>query len=190
MRADAQRNVDALLATAKQVFATTGVDAPVREIADKAGVGIGTLYRHFPKRSDLVAAVFRREIDECADAATALAKEHAPFDALAQWMQRFVVFFATKRGLASAVQSGDPAFKALPAHFDKRLRPALASLIDDAASAGEIRTDVTANDVLNAVAQLCLPSRDNNSGQAERMVALLADGLRYSTIQSRKNPAD
>src|ERR1700748_3571951 len=89
VRADAQRSLDALLQAAKEVFATSGVDAPVREIADKAGVGLGTLYRHFPQRADLVAAVFKREIDACADAAPVLAAKHAPFDALKAWMQRY-----------------------------------------------------------------------------------------------------
>lgn len=86
VRADAQRNIDALLEAAMAVFMTTGVDAPVREIADRAGVGVGTVYRHFPSRADLVAAVFRHEIDACADAAPALASEHAPGEALARWM--------------------------------------------------------------------------------------------------------
>ena len=78
VRADAQRSLDALLFAAKEVFATSGVDAPVREIADKAGVGLGTLYRHFPQRADLIAAVFRREIDLCADAAALLMAERQP----------------------------------------------------------------------------------------------------------------
>src|SRR5260221_10902388 len=83
VRADAQRNTDALLEAALAVFTTSGVDAPVREIAEKAGVGVGTLYRHFPQRSDLIAAVFRRELDACADAAAALAAKHAAGEALA-----------------------------------------------------------------------------------------------------------
>ena len=110
LRADAQRNIDALLQAAMAVFATSGVDAPVREIAEKAGVGIGTVYRHFPQRSDLIVAVFRREIDACADAAPVLAAEHEPGEALARWMQRYVDFIAAKRGLAAALHSGDPAF--------------------------------------------------------------------------------
>src|SRR5580698_8284010 len=114
VRADAQRNVDALLLAAKAVFATSGVDAPVREIADKAGVGLGTLYRHFPRRADLIAAVFRREIDACADSAPGLAQSQTPFDALASWMQRYTAFVGTKRGLAQALHSGDPAFDNLP----------------------------------------------------------------------------
>ena len=125
MRADAQRNIDALLQAAKTVFATSGVDAPVREIAEQAGVGVGTVYRHFPQRADLIAAVFRREIDACADAAPVLAAEYAPGEALARWMQRYAAFVATKRGLATALHSGDPAFDALPAYFEQRLRPAL-----------------------------------------------------------------
>src|SRR5277367_6261990 len=110
VRADAQRNTDALLEAALAVFAASGVDAPVREIAEKAGVGVGTVYRHFPQRADLIAAVFRREMDACADSAPILAAEHEPFEALANWMQRYAAFVATKRGLAKALHSGDPAF--------------------------------------------------------------------------------
>jgi AcrR family transcriptional regulator len=91
VRADARRNIDTLLKTAKPVFATSGVNAPIREIAEKAGVGVGTIYRHFPQRSDLIAAVFSREIDACADAAAILVAEHEPGEALAQWMQRYAV---------------------------------------------------------------------------------------------------
>src|SRR3984957_8867121 len=90
VRADARRNTDALLEAALAVFAASGVDAPVREIAVRAGVGVGTLYRHFPDRSDFIAAVFRREIDACADAAPLLAAEHEPGEALARWIQRYV----------------------------------------------------------------------------------------------------
>jgi AcrR family transcriptional regulator len=178
LRADAQRSLEALLKAAKAVFATSGVDAPVREIAEKAGVGLGTLYRHFPQRADLIAAVFRREIDACADAAPALARDYPPFDALAKWMQRYAAFVAAKRGLAKALHSGDPAFDALPGHFDARLRPALRSLLD--AAAGEIRADVEVDDLLGAVASLCMSSYTDRPGRAERMVAVLVDGLRYS----------
>ena len=94
LRADAQRNEDLLLTVAKEVFATEGVDAPVREIAARAGVGVGTLYRRFPKRSDLVAAVFRQEVDACAAEATALAAVHPPGEALARWLRRYAGFLA------------------------------------------------------------------------------------------------
>ena len=184
VRADARRSADALLEAALAVFAASGVDAPVREIADKAGVGIGTVYRRFPQRSDLVAAVFRREIDACADAAPLLAHEHAPFEALAHWLQRYAAFLAAKRGLAKALHSGDPAFDALPAYFDARLRPALRTLLAAAEAAGEIRTDVQADDLLHAVASLCMPAQTDGPGSADRMVALLTDGLRFGA-----NPA-
>src|ERR1700749_3722241 len=88
LRADAQRNVDALLEAAKAVFGTSGVDAPAKEIADLAAVGVGTLYRHFPQRSDLVKAVFRREVDACADEAPVLAAAYQPAEALARWLHR------------------------------------------------------------------------------------------------------
>ena len=186
VRVDVQRNLDALLRAAKTVFASSGVDAPVREIAEKAGVGVGTVYRHFPERADLIAAVCRREIDACADAAPVLAVEHAPFDALAHWMQRYAGFVATKRGLAKALHSGDPAYDALPAYFEERLRPALKTLFDSAASAGQVRTDVDPNDLLGAVASLCMSAHDQGPDHAQRMVALLVDGLRYAGNQ----PAD
>ena len=179
VRADAQRNLDALLLAAKEVFVTSGVEAPVRQIADKAGVGLGTLYRHFPQRADLIAAVFRREIDACADVAPALAQSHAPFDALANWMQRYAAFVATKRGLAQALHCGDPAFDALPSYFDLRLRPAVRALLEAAVGAGEVRADIDADELLSAAASLCMSAHNAGPGRAERMVALLVDGLRY-----------
>jgi AcrR family transcriptional regulator len=178
LRADARRSQDALLHAAKAVFAASGVDAPIREIADSAGVGLGTLYRHFPRRSDLIAAVFRREIDACADIAATLAEAHAPFEALANWMQRYAAFVATKRGLAQALHSGDPAFDSLPGYFDRRLRPALRTLLDNATAAGVVRTDIDADELLSAVASLGMSARNAGPGQAERMVALLVDGMR------------
>src|ERR1700727_1591106 len=146
VRADAQRNTDALLEAALAVFATSGVDAPVREIAEKAGVGVGTVYRHFPQRADLIAAVFRREIDACADAAPVLAAEHEPGEALARWMQRYADFIAARRGLATALHSGNPAYYTLPAYFQTRLEPALRLLLESAEAAGAVRTDIVASD--------------------------------------------
>jgi AcrR family transcriptional regulator len=179
VRADARRSLDALLQAAKAVFATSGVDAPVREIAETAGVGLGTLYRHFPQRSDLIAAVFRREIDACADAAPILSAGHEPFEALANWMQRYAAFVAAKRGLAKALHSGDPTFDTLPGYFDQRLRPALRSLLETAAATGAVRADVDADELLGAVASLCMSAHNTGPGRAERMVALLVDGLRH-----------
>ncbi len=183
LRADAKRNTDALLEAALAVFATSGVDAPVREIAEKAGVGIGTFYRHFPNRADLVAAVFRHEIDACANAAPSLAAEHEPGEALARWMQRYAAFIATKRGLATVLHSGNPVFDSLPAYFQKRLEPALRKLLVSATAAGKVRTDVPAEQLLSAVASLCMHAYAQGPEHAQRMVALLVDGLRYGAAK-------
>lgn len=179
LRADAQRNIDSLLEATKTVFATSGVDAPAKEIADLAGVGVGTVYRHFPQRSDLVKAVFQREVDACADAAPGLAAAHEPTEALAQWIHRYTEFLVTKRGLAKALHSGDPAFDALPGYFMQRLGPALDSLLDAGRASGEIRADISAKDLLYAVASLCQPMPDEGILYNQRMVALLIDGLHH-----------
>lgn len=185
LRADAQRNIDSLLEAAKTVFGTSGVDAPAKEIADLAGVGVGTLYRHFPRRSDLVKAVLQREIDACADAGPALTAANAPGAALAKWLHRYTEFLATKRGLATALHSGDPAFDALPGYFMQRLGPALGSLLEAAIVSGEMRADISPKDLLYAVANLCLPVADDGVAYSQRMVALLIDGLRYGAELQR-----
>ncbi|OAB35651.1 TetR family transcriptional regulator [Paenibacillus macquariensis subsp. defensor] len=180
VRADAQRNINALLQTAMTVFATSGVDAPVREIAEKAGVGVGTVYRHFPQRSDLIEAVFRQEIDACADAAIDLADKYKPVEALERWMLRYLEFIATKRGLAAALHSNDPAYETLPICFVEELSPALKILIERATTADEVRTEITPDELLWAVASLC--TSVNNNGDIEHVkniVSLLIDGLRF-----------
>lgn len=179
VRADARRNTDVLLAAAAEVFATQGVDAPVRQITAKAGVGAGTLYRHFPLRSDLIAAVFRHEVDACADAAPSLAARYEPVEALARWLQRFAVFIATKRGLSAALHSGDPAYDTLPGYFQQRFIPVLGALLDAAAQAGGIRSDIDPDDLLRATGNLTLPAQEDGNGHTRRMVGLLVDGLRY-----------
>jgi AcrR family transcriptional regulator len=178
LRVDAQRNTDALLEAAKTAFATAGVDVPAKEIAARAGVGVGTLYRHFPRRSDLVVAVLRREIDACADAGPALSAAHEPAEALAQWLDRYTTFVATKRGLATALHSGDPAFDALPGYFFEQLGPVLDELLDAARATGDIRANVSAKDLLTAIALLCHPAPDTDPEYSQRMVGLLIDGLR------------
>lgn len=179
-RADAQRNVDALLAAAKEEFAAQGVAVNVRAIAARAGVGTATLYRHFPARSDLVAAVLRREVDACAAAGPELAAAHGPDQALELWLQRFTRFVATKHGLASALHSGDPAFSALPTYFDEHLGPALQTLLENAEKAGAVRRDVDPLDLLRAVANLCVAAPGSEERpRAHQMVGLLLDGLRY-----------
>jgi AcrR family transcriptional regulator len=177
-RADAQRNFAALVGAAKAVFARSGVDAPAKEIADAAGVGVGTVYRHFPRRSDLVIAVFKQEVDACAEAAGPLAAESPPFVALERWLYRFTDFVATKHGLAQALHSGDPAFDELPGYFRARFGPALAELLRTASAAGEIDTDVSVDELLYAVARLCQPIGNAGPEQSRRLVGLLVNGLR------------
>ncbi|MCM2473063.1 TetR/AcrR family transcriptional regulator [Rhizobium sp. CG5] len=189
VRADAQRNEDAVLEAAKQVFKTLGVDAPVREIAAMAGVGVGTLYRRFPQRSDLVAAVFRREVDACAAEATSLAADHPPGEALARWLKRYTDFIATKRGLAAALHSGDPAFDALPAYFRASFEPVLKSLLDAAAASGEVRGDVAPYDLLRAIGNLSSASGEDSAGHAGAMVDLLIDGLRFGARKMESETA-
>ncbi len=162
-----------------EVFQSSGVDAPVREIAERAGVGLGTVYRHFPQRSDLIVAVFQSQVDACADAAAVFARKYEPGEALTRWMQRYVDFIATKRGLATALHSGDPAYIALPVYFSKRLEPALKDLLDRAVTAGDVRASIGAEDLLRAVATLCRGPHDEEPVYARKMVKLLVDGLRY-----------
>jgi AcrR family transcriptional regulator len=179
-RVDARRNIDALLVAAKEEFAANGVDVNVRAIAARAGVGTATLYRHFPLRSDLLSAVFRREIDACAAEAPALARDHDPAEALTRWLHRFTGFVTTKRGLAKALHSGDPAFSALPAYFREHLGPAAQLLLTNAEEAGEIRGGTDPAELLSAVANLSnVPAGSADDERAYRMVDLLIDGLRY-----------
>ena len=175
VRADAQRSLDALVKAAREVFAISGVDAPVREIAEKAGVGIGTLYRHFPRRADLVIAVFGLEMDACAEAAPAFAAQYPPGEALDRWIERFLGFIATKRGLVAALHAATPAFE--PRYFDERLAPALGVLLEAAAASGEIRPGIDGRDLLVAIASL---SWHEGSEKATPMIRLLLDGLRYA----------
>ncbi|MDY0828166.1 helix-turn-helix domain-containing protein [Microbacterium sp. BG28] len=176
-RSDAAHNSAALLAAARVVFARSGVDAPAREIAAEAGVGVGTLYRHFPNRAELVAAVFTTEIDATAVAATELLNELPPGEALDRWVERFTRFVATKQGLSAALISGDPAFESLPAHLIAKLGPAIRMLLDAAVDAGDVRSGVDPIQLLQAIGDLShrAPSAD---GSPNAMVRLLLDGLR------------
>jgi AcrR family transcriptional regulator len=176
-RADARRNFDALLKAARWVFDTSGVDAPAKEIADLAGVGVGTLYRHFPQRSDLVKAVVRSGIDACAEAGPRLGAQFPPQEALARWLRQFTDFLGAKRGLASALHSGDPAYEALPGYFHERLDPVLAALLAAGVAEGTVRADVSAQDLLRAVAHLSNPVPGQDRDFPQRMVAVLIDGL-------------
>lgn len=181
-RADAQRNIDALLAAAEDEFTVHGVEVNVRAIAARAGVGTATLYRHFPLRSDLITAVFHRDVDACAAEAADLAASQDPDQALHLWIGRYADFIMTKRGLAAALHFGDPAFAALPGYFQDHLGPVLQTLLDTAAAAGAIRDGVDPFDLLGAVAKLCIPPLGTeDTSRAHRMIAMLGDGLRYGS---------
>jgi AcrR family transcriptional regulator len=183
-RADARRNLDALLTAAKDEFLENGVDVGVRAIAARAGVGTATLYRHFPTRAELIAAVFRREIEGLLDAAASLSKTHGPGEALDLWVRRYIDFVATKHGLATALHSGDPAFAGLRQHFEEQVGPALQSLLRRAEEAGEVGTGTDALDLLGAIANLCVPPPGtDDTSRAYRMVALLLNGLRYGAAR-------
>lgn len=184
VRADARRNEDAILDAAKLVFAASGIDATVREIAAKAGVGMGTLYRRFPTRADLIAGVFRREVDACVDAAATLSLDHAPGDAVVRWLQRYWEFLTTKRGLAGALHSGDPAFDALPAYFRASFEPALSTLLQSAVAAGQIRRDVEAWMLIRAVAALAGAADGADPAEGQMMLNLIADGMRFGMESS------
>jgi AcrR family transcriptional regulator len=179
-RADARRNEQTLLAAAAAVFVTSGVEAPVRDIAAAAGVGMGTIYRHFPTRADLVIAVYRHQVEACADAGPALlAASGTPYAALTEWTGLFVDFLVTKHGLAAALQSDNARFEALHAYFLDRLTPVCAQLLGAAARAGEIRPDIGAFELLFAIGNLCAGTGFGDARyDARRMVGLLLAGLR------------
>jgi AcrR family transcriptional regulator len=177
-RADAQRNQQALLSAAAAVFVTSGVDAPIREIAAAAGVGIGTIYRHFPNRADLVVAVYRHQVEACAEAGPQLlADAESPLAALRQWVDLFVDFLVTKHGLAHAMQSDSSGFEALHTYFLDRLVPVCARLLDAAADAGEIRSGTHAYELMRGIGNLCVGRDGDPRYDPRRLVALLLDGL-------------
>ena len=176
-RADARRNEQTLLDAAADVFVASGVEAPVRDIAAKAGVGMGTIYRHFPTRADLIVAVYRHQIEACAEAGPALlASSDTPHAALARWIDLFVDFLVTKHGLAAALQSDHAGFETLHTYFLDRLVPACAQLLD--AAADEIRPDIDAYELMRAVGNLCVGVDNDARYDARRMVGVLIAGLR------------
>ncbi|MEE2037067.1 TetR/AcrR family transcriptional regulator [Nocardiopsis sp. CT-R113] len=178
-RKDARRNQQALLDAAAAVFVTSGVDAPVRDIATAAGVGMGTIYRHFPTRADLVIAVFRHQIDACVEAGPVLLEAGpTPHAALGRWIDLFIDFLVTKHGLAAALHNDKAGFETLHASFLERLLPVCADLLDAAVASGEVRPDLDAYGLLRAVGNLCIGEGEDPRYDARRMVALLVDGLR------------
>ena len=179
MRADAQRNEQVLLAAAAAVFVRSGVQAPVRDIAAAAGVGMGTIYRHFPTRADLVVTVYRHQVEACVQAGPVLlANAGSPHAALAQWVNLFVDFLVTKHGLAAVLQADSVGFDALHAYFLDRLVPVCAQLLAAAAQAGEISAEIDAYELMRGIGSLCVGADNDPRYDARRMVALLIAGLR------------
>lgn len=177
-RADARRNERRLLDAAAAAFARSGVDVPVREIARDAGIGVATIYRHFPTRADLIVAVYRHQVEACARAGPELlAGGGGAYAALSRWIDLFVDFLATKHGLAGVLRSDDPASGALHAYFVERLVPVCATLLDAAAGAGEIRPGVDAYELMRGVGNLCIGGEDDPGYDPRRLVALLVAGL-------------
>lgn len=176
-RADARRNEAKLLDAAAATFVASGVHAPVREIAAAAGVGVATIYRHFPTRADLVVAVYRHQVEACAQAGPALlADSPTAHAALSRWMDLFVDFLVTKHGLAEALQSDDATFQTLHAYFLDRLVPTCAQLLDAATGAGEIRPGVQAYELMRGVGNLCIGASPRYDPR--HLVELVLAGLR------------
>ncbi|MFB8001164.1 TetR/AcrR family transcriptional regulator [Nocardia sp. NPDC056000] len=177
-RADARRNAETLLDAAAAAFIASGVNVPVRDIAAQAGVGVGTIYRHYPTRADLIVGVYRHQVEACAAAGPELlATSATPYEALRGWIDLFVDFLVTKHGLAEALQSDDSAFQTLHAYFIERLVPVCDHLLTAAAETGEIRSDVRAFELMRGVGNLCIGAGGNPDYDARRMVALLVAGL-------------
>ena len=178
-RADARRNEAVLLDVAARAFVESGVNVPVRDIAARAGVGVGTIYRHFPTRADLIVAVYRHQVEACAEAGPVLlAGCGRPHQALARWIGMFVDFLFTKHGLAEVLQSDAAAFQTLHAYFLDRLVPACGQLLEAAASAGEIRPGLDAYELLRGVGNLCAGAGSDPRYNPRHLVELLIAGLR------------
>jgi AcrR family transcriptional regulator len=176
-RSDVRRNEQKLLDAAAAVFVRRGVDAPVREIAAESGLGMGTIYRHFPTRADLVVAVFRHQLDALAAAADNPAAADTPYEVLRRWVHRFADFLVTKHGLAEALHSDQAGFEALHNEFVERLLPVLDQLLKASASAGRTRADVRAYDFMLAIGNLCIGVETFPDYRARRMIDLLLAGL-------------
>ena len=175
-RADARANHDKLVAAARALFTEKGTSAPLEEVAERAGVGIGTLYRHFPTRQALLEAVYVDEFEAMARAATEL-EELPPWDALSQWLHQYVGFAATKRALNEALMEADPNSNVL-----LTCRTAIAgagtTLVERAQHAGVVRTDTNFMDIVRMVGAIAMvPTEDPE--QKKRLLELALDGLRY-----------
>jgi AcrR family transcriptional regulator len=180
LRSDARRNRDKLLAAAVELFAERGTDGSLEEVAKRAGVGIGTLYRHFPTRDALVEAAYRNEVAQLRAAADELLVELPPDAALEAWMRRFVDYGTAKRGMRDALQSIAGGGADLFAETRGQVTDAVAVLLRAGAEAGTLRADVEPEDVLRAMGAIWLVAEgDDFAEQAMRILRLVLDGLRY-----------
>ncbi|QIG50531.1 TetR/AcrR family transcriptional regulator [Nordella sp. HKS 07] len=179
LRADAQRNRDRLVEVAGLLFAQHGIDTSLEQIAERARVGIGTLYRHFPTREHLVEAVYRHEVEALCQAAEDLARKFPPDKALAEWMRRFVDYIAAKRGMANSLKlllAGNSEFFA---EASGKIPAAVQGLVDAAIAQGSIRSDIDSSDVLHALSGIYnLPQTHDWRERSRRLITLLMDGLR------------
>jgi AcrR family transcriptional regulator len=181
----AQRTREALLAAAAQAFVERGVHAPIRDIAGRAGVGVGTVYRHFPDRSQLVIAVYRHQIDQCVALAEQLKDAAEPSKALDQWIGAFVEFLVTKHGLGAALHSDDASFHSLHSLMLDRLVPACDLLVDAAVAADELDPTVTAYALMRAVGNLCILGPGYEREDARAMVVRLLAGCLVTNGDAR-----
>jgi AcrR family transcriptional regulator len=183
-RADAVRNRDLLLTAASDAFAARGADVPLEDIARNAGVGIGTLYRHFPTRDALIEAVYRHEVDVLCERADQLLETMPPEQALAEWMQLFVRHVATKKGMLSALKPLLSSNQSFSDQTKGRAQAAASKLLEAGVAAGTIRADVDGGDLLRAVGGICMSTDQERSEASERLVGLLFDGLRHGAAGS------
>ena len=183
-RTDAVRNRERVLEAANAVFSAGGPEASLEAVARRAGVGIGTLYRHFPTREALFEAVYRHEVQQLAALAQRLAKEAEPIAALRQWMRSFVKFVATKKGMSEALALVVAKDSDLFSYSSDLLTRSVDGLLDRAIAAGEIRSDISADDLLRALVGMCY-THDQPGWQKSvlRLVDVFVDGLRNRRIE-------
>ncbi len=179
LRADAQRNRELLIAAASAAFATRGAEVALEDVARGAGVGIGTLYRHFPTRDALVEAVYRHEVDVLCDRADQLLEDFSPEQALAEWLRLFVRHVATKRGMLSVLKPMLSSNTSFSEQTRGRATAAATKLLNAGVAAGTVRPDIDGGDLLRAVGGICMSTDQERSEASERLVDLLFDGLRH-----------
>jgi AcrR family transcriptional regulator len=181
-RADAQRNRERLIEAAKAAFADVGADVSLDEIARRAGVGIGTLYRHFPTRDAIVEAVYRREVQQLARSAKRLLASHPAGEALHRWMRLFVDYIATKKVIAQALSTLVGGTTDLYAASGVLISDAMSLLVTRAIAEGDIRADADPGDLLRALVGFTYaPAGPAWQASALRLIDILMDGLRPAT---------